>query len=231
MPILNMIYWATWWGGWWWQPWVNPIFYIPLNQDITDYSLTPKTLSWTWTANYSLISWTKYGARFSAWSINLPASAFSSIWDETLSFWANVSSWQNDKMMCDQDTWNNDNLSFRVYTSSWDLSFRAFGVNSGAWINFTQPSANAWHHYVMTRNATTWEVIVYCDNVLKWNWTGNTWTFSSNNKGQLWSVWDGSSSYRFTNLTMWDFILENRVRTAQEIADYYNQTKWDYWIS
>ena len=88
---------------------------------------------------------------------------------------------------------------------------------------------NSWHHIVMTRNS--WTVSCYIDWALETSWSGDTEAFpTAYADGYVLSrsVW---SSQTFTPWAKWDkFILENVWWSASDVADYYNQTKWIYWL-
>jgi hypothetical protein len=79
-------------------------------------------------------------------------------------------------------------------------------------------------HRVLTREWSSWKT--YRNNVLFWNATGS---------GSVWYNTEVIWNYRpwDKNPFIWymsDFIIENKVRTTQEISDYYNQTKTNYWL-
>jgi hypothetical protein len=51
-------------------------------------------------------------------------------------------------------------------------------------------------------------------------WAMNIRVMKTSNDGYNWSfVWQ-----------CWCYWLENKVRTVQEVADYYDQTEWNYWL-
>lgn len=61
-----------------------------------------------------------------------------------------------------------------------------------------------------------------------------SWTYETWDTVTLWSKSYSSSGSQYTekfNGYVSEAIFEDRVRTAQEIADYYNNTKVNYWIS
>ena len=89
----------------------------------------------------------------------------------------------------------------------------------------------------------SWDNWVWYNRVFKYDWTTATvykdWTVANSSifvEQVLW--WDGTAIWynSFVNWRYWlwylsEIILENKVRTAQEIQDYYDQTKANYWIS
>ena len=66
-------------------------------------------------------------------------------------------------------------------------------------------------------------------NKLSWyvNWNFiNTVTMSTDQ-------WSFQYSTQYSELqpwTYWEIIVEDKARTAQEVSDYYNQTKANYWL-
>ena len=86
-------------------------------------------------------------------------------------------------------------------------------------------SANTWYLVTFTRSWTS--TALYINGSLIWTWTGDkTWThnirFKLNNAGD-------TSSSTYSNNAYWsELIWESKVRTADEITNYYNQTKWNY---
>jgi len=85
-----------------------------------------------------------------------------------------------------------------------------------------------WCHIVLTYDGTSSTSYVYVNGV-KFTYphaTLTTWTWISTDI-QLWlnNSLDGAYFY------LSKFILEKKQRTDQEVLDYYNQTKSDYWIS
>ena len=92
-------------------------------------------------------------------------------------------------------------------------------------------SDQTWYNVAITFDSNTLTMYI--------NWTQytqNSWNncdFSSVLATSFWFARNISWTQNFRHMTwkMWDLIVESKVRTAQEIADYYDLTKWDYWIS
>lgn len=219
MPILNMIYWATAWGGWW-QPWANTIAYYPLDADYSDYS------------------WNGY---------NITTIGASSIWTNQ---WVNCLDINNSKL----EVSTIDNMSsYSEYTwlfyayrvSDWyEVQFSDWGAWWGNWPSFRSSSneirwgnptneyssfsnsyspMNTWFLFALV--VRNWNWIIYCNN----NSTIiQTWVLApSNNTTPLRiGAVNGRGCYGYLS----KLILEKRAWTDQEIQDYFDQTKWDYWI-
>jgi hypothetical protein len=84
----------------------------------------------------------------------------------------------------------------------------------------------SWHNIVATR--ISWINYLYIDNVLQWQ---KSWWTSLSNFNSLrilnrvwWQSWSN------TWALMDELIVEKAWWTAQEISDYYNQTKSNYWL-
>lgn len=206
-----------------WTPWANTIAYYPLEKDWNDYSWNwhNGTASWI---TYSSISWVNC-ASF-AWSISsyiaIPwlwtlSTLTTSIWFNTTTtksgsqlFWASPSS-------------DNANLQEYVDWSAIRIS-RWNGSNSDPVSYSVACNNGVWHNLIVT-NGSDW-LKMYYDGTLVWS-SNNVRTIKSDNwRTYLW-WWNQLSTYTYL-WYMSSLILENKIWTAQEIADYYNQTKATY---
>lgn len=97
------------------------------------------------------------------------------------------------------------------------------------WSNSDYVSANydctdwTWHHVVIT-NGSNW-LRIYCDWALKVS-SNNVRIMKSDNWWTFIWYWKNWAIY------LWyisNVIIETKVRTAQEVLDYYNKTKTKYW--
>lgn len=219
------------WGGWR-QPWANTIAYYKFDWDILDYSgnwwnLTAWPTSYTTLSSWIKTAYFQWVNRWN-WPKALQPIVFSG-WDLTISMWVNP--WSNPA---------------RVFYFEWTLSFRFaeiiiynnklefdFGNGSNAAQVFDVSATNTqgvWCNIVLTYNSNSWI----------WTWSKNwdqlatkSWIFYP-----TWQNWNIFSIW-YTSLTSWssnedtlsELIIENKTRTEQERADYYNQTKSLYWIS
>lgn len=80
-----------------------------------------------------------------------------------------------------------------------------------------------WHHVVF--NYSSWSGIVYVDWTAVYNWT-----WSPNIQNDYTTI--GSNAWLFDKRRGYlsEAIFEDKVRTAQEISNYYNSTKSNYWL-
>jgi hypothetical protein len=82
---------------------------------------------------------------------------------------------------------------------------------------------NNWHHIVFKYSNGSGEVYVDWNSIYSGTWSPNI----EDSKTVIW--WNPNPS----DLFYWyisNFICESKLWTAQEIADYYNQTKANYWL-
>ena len=199
-----------------WTPWANTILYMPLD------TVNGRTdIQWhsTVDVNNNITYWT-FGwvdcASFPAASnyINVNDVAFPNQW--TMLIWVN-------------------NIN-QKQSSIW----RASGAN--AWLSY---SSTQWY-YVWENNtyfgktATNhWYLIAYCNSSTaadKKQYIVDNWTITSiscnNNDNALNTTKNVilSDSNAYFNWYMSALIIEDRIWTEQEISDYYNQTKSNYWL-
>lgn len=202
------------------QPWANTVAYYPLSTDFNDasgngYDLTVSnasisTAGWVACAYYnggraynsSAPVWT--ARTMSAWVYNITTS-----WDPVvIGTWANQSSYQ----------W----MFLALSNGNVQISdFYAAGVNGGTL------SANTWHNIVAVNDNSSMKI--YIDGALM-NSTSHNQTDSS-----IWvSVWGKPFVNQYNNDCtgyVSEAIIEWVAWTDQEVSDYYDLTKWNYWIS
>lgn len=228
MPIINMVYKKK----KWWKPWANTYIYYPLKSNGNDYSwnnrnLTTSNLTFS---NEVAVLWDNVLAYYNIGNFPNWTQAF------TMSFWIRLSSlassynliWfiknyntitQNysdwDKTI---QIWNDGTITFDIYDGS------VKRVSTSSWYI----STNTWYNIIGIYDGS--KMSMYINNTKIWE-VSASWTYSTD-----YLVLNGynsrnTSSARWTQWDLSDFILENKARTAQEVADYYNLTKSNYWIS
>ena len=220
MPIINMVYKKK----KWWKPWANTVAYFPLKTDLLDhwpneYSMTNLwgvTISdWAWYFNWSS---RLYKTDISSW---LPLSTN----PKTISLWVKQISWVTHCWFWRMYTTYN-NQSFTLCMVSWKLGFSTWWWGYDYASSIT-PSSSQWYYCVASYDWTTWKHYV--------NWTQvNSWTLSTNTSWTTLCLWASSDTRSwYENYFKWylsEVIIENKARTAEEISDYYNQTKSNYWL-
>ena len=211
----------------WWQPWANTIAYYPL-----DSTNTVNDLSWNWYnltnswatfwTNYCEVNDTKYlyrdtssDSRFVTWNNSI-----------TYSIWIKISSFNWNYNW--YPYWQGENSTNRV----WGLTMQS----TSYWID------NWWYQqWVQTsmyNNYTNWHLIttVYDSSIttkyLYLDWQLQVSKNQSINLSKNWLyVWQDPIYSAWLDAQISNLIVEDKERTAQEIQDYYNQTKSLYWIS
>ena len=216
------------WGGW--QPWENTMLYLPMETDLLDHSGNSLTVNNLWSVALANV-WLSFSvAQFNSTSTELTFAyqwSINSAW--TMSFWENIENQSTDAMFVGAWTWSAHNLFQLWFTprpARWlTLSDTSTDIDSGS---FTGRDGS-WHLITATYSGVGWQTNnakVYIDGSLAMQWTMQWWNWNTNtfmvgNYNQQVNMWWFLSK----------FIVETAERTAQEVADYFNATKWDYWIS
>lgn len=218
----------------WRQPWVNTVAYRPLNSTTTvnDKSGNGYNLTQTWGSfgtyngvNCFYNGWSTTGYfELTSWA-NIPTGNT----DRTILLWAYPTGYSSSYARC----------FFRYGTSStgkWvelDISssgkYRALsGTTVITWGTF---STSAWSLLTFT---TTWNTFsLYANGVLQGSnsaGTIDTAAISSSYPLRLMRLNTSTSNSYQVRGYISEVIIENKTRTADEIAAYYNQTKSNYWL-
>lgn len=230
MAIFNTVY----GGEWKWKPWSNTLMYLPIDSDDTnstvyDHSWNSKNNTWYGTASYdTLTSWKKV--------INLTWSNWIYI-DEaiitsqpcTVNVWV-YRDWSqnNDATIFVEQNWHDEIWIVACYYST---NIAGFYWDTSSWRNFSNQfnsSDKTRYNLVLTlwNNTITMYINWEQKSQATWNTPVFTWVPAS-------SLWFARSvvvdvNYRFMKWKIWAVILENKVRTLDEITKYYNSTKANY---
>ena len=211
----------------WWQPWVNTLLYCPLNSTdtYTDQSGNNVQTTSSW-VSFWMYQWVDCAYFDFKWShkILIPAIAWT-FPNMTMSVWSYMTN--NDAVtQIFMTEWNNTNLSLQP-SSSWQLQSQTY---DGTDHYITDGNGlNAWHHNLIVWDY--WTSYFYVDWQLIWGNSGSSITNMYISDGALWWHSQNNSSIFAYWWYLSKAILEDKTRTAQEISDYYDQTKADYWIS
>lgn len=200
-------------------PNVNTVAYYTFDdQDvnqITDFSWSWNTLPYTaWTKiSYTQLSWTDY-----YWNFNKSQYTWSITWisNYTRCMWCKIAAtWSQYILQC---TW----IDLIYWFNSWQIEVYDY---------------YNWHAYRTTLKSSTplntWMLIWFTKNwstvTTYYNWS-KVWTATfADYQLTLINLWWTSSQW--FNWSLNNIILENRVRTDAEMLDYFNKSKWAYWIS
>jgi hypothetical protein len=199
----------------WRQPWANTIAYFPFMNDIQDKvwtatittGVTPTKAS-VWftftsssTGNYTTVD----GANF--WSIRAKANSLNSNYIGLLN--------ARDGYV---------GYYYKHIESNLNKRFYMFYNSSLSRVSSNQTSVWTWarHHFCYWNNNGAWTFFL---DGTQFYTQSTRQPYSSS--GKIYIVWigDGSDTFEIS-----DLIVESVARTAQEIANYYNQTKSNYWL-
>ena len=203
------------------QPWADTLAYYEFNNNLGNSA-------WSWHDLYTLAGtvtywtdswWAKY-AYFDTNTWSNHYTGFPSIDVSTLT----VSYWWKPKQIF--SWWNPITLS--ILDSNSDIILAPVRSVDFRWISWFTATADTWYHIVMVIWWWVQKVYVNWQYLTEWTqsytWTLST-TFTINNAGDT-----NSSSFANDNYLS-ELIIETKSWTAQEVADYYDQTKANYWIS
>lgn len=229
---MNSLYLTVPWGAtpWGWTPWANTVAYYPLTSvsTVDDESGNNRDLTNSWII-FGDYWWVDCGyfdgsvyASFSWFSLDNSA--------RTVNFWA----------YCTWSVWGYyavAHISDFSAHPSWSLWVKFNNWNTNVWpwdwVNASAETVTAtvtawWHNIVVVQESTA--VKLYVDGTLigtnssypSESWTPSGWSVGSKNAS--------THSERFIGYVS-NLILEDKVWTATEVADYFDQTKSTYWIS
>ena len=187
-------------------PTANTLAYFPFNTDQLDkvWSVTIQATGTKQTLWFL----------FDLWSSNLyfnnlsDNAKFVSFW---VKFWS-VKSWGNNQTV--QMKTPQMFYSYYNVTSSFNQRFAYY---NGSWHASNQATTTSWTWYYFAYGYTGTNVVAY----INWNQILNVATSTASTTFEIW---------RNINQTLSELIFETQVWTAQEIQDYYNKTKSNYWL-
>lgn len=201
-----------------WHPWANTVAYYPLDTDFNDasdnnYDLTNSwwvitTLNWVSCAYYDWASYSR-NTVFSIWATR------------TISVWVYVTS-TNTAMgaVC-----TGDDYSTNIFWIFVDWGYWALWDWRGAIQHWTTSILNWWHLLTWVL-PLDWQTTLYIDGNFEKSYTFQiVW---------WWEICIWAKTWGFSEKYTWyvsKVIIEDKAWTLQEIQDYFDQTKWDYWIS
>ena len=225
MPIINLVYEAP--EQWGRQPWANTFWYYTFDDQnvsqITDFSGNNRNLTWWTMPTYTLVSWTNYAGNYTNVSGSVAQTINYSSLPNTYTILVRVKPTATTSSYISYLRLSNGNNQIALIWSYNSWQFEYFTETSGERKTIKSwASINNWYLIGYTNNWTT--VQTYCNWEASLSSTSPIWSYWA---FYLWSSRDGD---RFT-WQIWECVVEDKVRTAQEISDYYNLTKWDYWIS
>jgi hypothetical protein len=221
-------------SGWWWQPWANTLLYFPLTDNSTDV-VNNVSMNATWSVTYTTPTWANIKCATFNWSSYLYNSSISTSYlpqwtsNRTMSLWLNftwsISSWYLSICWYGNDA---TNKMFTIIKNWWvprNFSISQYGAQPPDLSWSLSPVQNTWYNLVTTYDWTNWKLYI--------NWTlCVTWTYSISTT--WWPIFLWNRHWGTEVCPAWyasSFIIEDKARTAQEVADYYDLTKSLYGIS
>lgn len=215
-------------GGWGWQPWANTLVYYEFNNSLSDSSGNNIDLTNQWT-----ISYTSNPNAVVLWSSNyLYATSFSDDWehDWTLNVWVNItsrSSWPS----FIASAWTNNSYAMVIPCIS-SGGYTQFSIYWEDNIGTIPTNKNTWYNIVYTYKYSTMNYKTYVNWVKDLDGTLNQQYSIPSSYLYIWAMANELAQTDFR--LKWElskYILEDKERDATEISDYFDLTKWDYWIS
>ena len=207
----------------WWKPWANTIAYYKFDWNLNDSSGNNRNLSmYTGSFSYTTTSWGAKYVRFNSSAYTNTLSIPFNRTAYTISGWYTLDAVSSSYQKILLDMRADSNYRPRAYSYNnemvWVVSFE------GRWATFV---ANSWYYIVTVYNNNV--VTSYINTNVEWtetySWSATSCTLRLNRAS------DNTSSIYGNGWGISELIIENKARTAQEISDYYNQTKANYWIS
>lgn len=215
-------------GEYWWKPWANTLAYYPLKVDINDYSGNWYNLSnSTWTPTITTAWWVS--CLYCNGSNSLKQDTFTTnfLWQTiTLSSFVYFEN-SNCALFISSIISSGGYPWFSIYCSS---STTSSEINTSSANRFSQSISvgSWWHHFVFTAESGTCKYYIDWQLVATSNWT----IWLANTRFRIWCASYGANYWDeyFSEWYYSSLILENKARSSQEISDYYNQTKSNYWL-
>jgi len=221
MPIINMVYKKK--KGW--KPSSYTLAYRPFKSDLKDYSGNWYDFSIKdWTVSYDnnmvTISSRLRTANNTAVMTNY-AGDFTELWYTQSS--GSTNNWFM-FLFNPNDNWTS--AAFWINTDWCEWSYIYWNNQWWTWAKYS--TVPTWVHllaFVKTSSAK----ILYLDWVEVARDTTNVNAVGS--ASWMTAMWLWRHSAWWGTARWWNLILEKRAWTVDEIQAYFNQTKWDYWIS
>lgn len=223
-------------------PWVNTVAYYPLEKDWNDYSWNWHNLTWSWTPTYTTSWGTKQVANLwgnKVWKI---ANLSGTYTNYTFNVWCkptNTNTWQEIFDNYKESSWvtPSDNVYFWFNSSEDSKTDFFYQYRPNGWTNTyqrvywpTNRTANTRYNVALTSTSGWIKIYVNWTQMVSNSTTGSIVLDSGYNT--LWGRYAtvAGSYLNYFSGYLSEFIFENNTWTAQEIVDYYNQTKSNYWL-
>lgn len=216
----------------WWQPWANTMAYLPLKWNLTDlawnYTWTSwANLQWDTTVADIPVAYVSTNDWYAYTTTNWPTIDGSNSY--TVSWWVKLSDVTKAMSIIDIDYWTYRGLAM---TKFYDGAYKQYFIIYLWWYSWSSGI-----EYLYTYNPwTNWNL--YTATYSPWNikWYINGSLVSQQSVTLSWSISPTSyisigKSNKTQSTYYSDILFEQSEKSAQEISDYYNQTKSLYGIS
>lgn len=216
-----------------WQPWANTIAYFPLDSDLLDHSGNSFSVTTYGTVSIWTAGWVSAWDFRSVWELSWSVATTGSL--TVLGYAYKTANPNNDNAsmfgfggwsmwwpICQALYWNT-NWDSHISNKPW---VALFDWDTQANQTAVSMNNNEWVHFAATFDWSTKVVKLYTNWVLSSQYTTSV-TDNPNYLGMSRANWLDRSWIGYLS----EVIFESKCWSAQEIADYYDQTKWDYWIS
>lgn len=213
------------------SPWSNTLAYWTLNNKLTDevwnYNLTQQSGTFTqlssWRYVLSLevsnatywayyVWWPDLRNKNITWNLWIKDTASrSGYYDRNYIYLVN---WSTEIILTKHSWPSQSNKIYSAVSSSNNFSSAP-----------TYTDTNR-HNVVCTFDYSTKQLLQYIDKELKADTTLSWWVPNTTWTIYLWYTWYGNTAH----LQLWATILEDRIWSLEDITEYYNKTKSDYWL-
>ena len=225
MPIFNTVYGGTWWWGGGWQPWENTLLYLPFSTDLNDHSGNSHNPSTYSSASITTLNGVKC-CYFNDGAMQIPQfTTFNHSF--TISLWYNITNVYGAQIANQWQAGSSKLMSLWLQAQRGRIGLGFYGND---YETTTVPATNTWVHIVATFNRDNNYWVIYYN----WNSIGSHTYSTPNVQSWIFYIWPNAEAPSNTTWRMRgyvsNYIVEDKARTEQEITDYYNQTKWNYWL-
>lgn len=201
-----------------------------MENDITDYSNYNRTTTSSG-VTYTTVGWVKSAHVWTTWWISVWPERFISASEskQTVSFlyYSTNSSTSARRILVER---RNENVSFNTFINYSSTNFQFWYV----WGDYTFPfTANSWNVITITWDSSAFKFYKNGSLVLTISWSSTPWrnwtyTTAKAQNVMCWKEW--FSYWESCNWNMRELIFENKVRTSQEVSDYYTWIKNKLWF-